>query len=592
MLGPPKARRVDRPVGASLEALVPQDNFYRHLAKVLDLAFVRDLVRDKYAPVGGRPSLDPVVFFQLQLIVFFEGLRSERQLVATASLHLAHRWYLGYALDEPLPDHSTLSRIRQRLVCGSGTSAPAVVWLHRACQAEAGSRSHRAGGGLALPGGGGMEEEWCADRARLRSLASARLDDPIAQLAEALGRSTSWVKKWLRRLGRAAWDDEAVLHSRSRARRHPPPAVPPLVVERILALRDQPPAHLQRTPGPKAILSFLHHDPELQAAGLPRPRSTATVWRLLRRHGRIAPRRPHLREPWDLPEPLTSWQLDRKDVSSVPRDRSDPAAKRQHVVESLDCVDCGPSLLVTAQVRDDFTEETTLTTVADLLRTQGRPPTITLDRDPRFVGAPGTGDFPSPLIRLLTCLGVEVQVNPPRRPDLHGFVERFHRTLEEECLRGHRPATLEAAREVTATLQQHSNAERPNQARSCRNQPPRVAFPSLPPRPPVPPVVDPDGWLRLVDGRRYPRTVKPTGSVAVEHPRYYVGRRWHGQRVLVAVVASERQLAVWQGQTLLKRLPLRGLRQAPLPFEWYVTHMAQEARIHARRPWPARRPAA
>jgi transposase len=114
MLGPAKARHVDRAVLASLEALVPPDNFYRHLARVLDLSFVRDLVRDRYATCG-RPSLDPVVFFQLQLILFFEGLRSERQLLAMASLHLAHRWYLGYALDEPLPDHSTLTRIRQRL---------------------------------------------------------------------------------------------------------------------------------------------------------------------------------------------------------------------------------------------------------------------------------------------------------------------------------------------------------------------------------------------------------------------------------------------------------------------------------------------
>jgi Transposase DDE domain/Transposase domain (DUF772) len=47
--------------------------------------------------------------------MFFEGLRSERRLVETASLHLAHRWYLGYALDEELPDHSSLTRIRQRL---------------------------------------------------------------------------------------------------------------------------------------------------------------------------------------------------------------------------------------------------------------------------------------------------------------------------------------------------------------------------------------------------------------------------------------------------------------------------------------------
>src|SRR5262245_50917255 len=114
MLGPPKARRVDRPVRASLEALVPAGHFYRHLEAALDLSFVRDLVRDRYA-AGGRPSLDPVVYFKLQLVMFFEGLRSEQKLVETASLHLAHRWYLGYALDEPLPDPSTLSRIRARL---------------------------------------------------------------------------------------------------------------------------------------------------------------------------------------------------------------------------------------------------------------------------------------------------------------------------------------------------------------------------------------------------------------------------------------------------------------------------------------------
>ena len=64
---------------------------------------------------AGRPRIDPVVFFKLQLIMFFEGIRSERKLIETASLNLAHRWYLGYALDEDLPDHSSLTSIRQRL---------------------------------------------------------------------------------------------------------------------------------------------------------------------------------------------------------------------------------------------------------------------------------------------------------------------------------------------------------------------------------------------------------------------------------------------------------------------------------------------
>jgi transposase len=114
MLGPLKARCLDRPAVVSLETLVPRNHFYRHLEATFDLSFVREWVVGYYA-AGGRPSIDPVIFFKLQLIMFFEGIRSERKLIETASLHLAHRWYLGYHLDEPLPDHSSLTRIRQRL---------------------------------------------------------------------------------------------------------------------------------------------------------------------------------------------------------------------------------------------------------------------------------------------------------------------------------------------------------------------------------------------------------------------------------------------------------------------------------------------
>src|SRR5215207_6761546 len=97
----------------SLEDLVPASHFYRHLEAKLDLGFVRDLVRDTYKE-RGRPSVDPTVFFRLQLVMFFEGLRSERELVRVAADRLSVRWYLGYDLDEGLPDHSSLTRIRQR----------------------------------------------------------------------------------------------------------------------------------------------------------------------------------------------------------------------------------------------------------------------------------------------------------------------------------------------------------------------------------------------------------------------------------------------------------------------------------------------
>ncbi len=101
-------------LAVSLEALVPQTNFYRQLEAKVELSFVYDLVSDYYAAGRGRPSIDPVIFFKLQLIMFFEGLRSELQLMELVNLNLAHRWYLGYDLDEAVPDHSSLSKIRSR----------------------------------------------------------------------------------------------------------------------------------------------------------------------------------------------------------------------------------------------------------------------------------------------------------------------------------------------------------------------------------------------------------------------------------------------------------------------------------------------
>jgi transposase len=96
----------------TLEDLVPPAAFYRHLEQTLDLTFVRELVRYTYAE-SGRPSIDPVVFFKLQLILFFEGLRLERQFLRVAADRLSLRWYLGYDLTESLPDHSGLTRIRE-----------------------------------------------------------------------------------------------------------------------------------------------------------------------------------------------------------------------------------------------------------------------------------------------------------------------------------------------------------------------------------------------------------------------------------------------------------------------------------------------
>ena len=108
-----KARAFGPRCNRSLETLVPVGHFYRHLEAKLDLSFVRELVADRYAPVG-RSSTDPVVLFKLQVVMFFEGIRSERELVRVAAARLSERWCLGYDLDEELPGHSSLTKIRQR----------------------------------------------------------------------------------------------------------------------------------------------------------------------------------------------------------------------------------------------------------------------------------------------------------------------------------------------------------------------------------------------------------------------------------------------------------------------------------------------
>ena len=102
-------------VNVSLEELVPADHFYRQLEQKLrvDLSFVRGLTGKSYAR-GGRPSIHSIVFLKLQLVMFFDGIRSERQLMQLSADRLSVRWYLGYDLNEPLPDHSSLTRIRGR----------------------------------------------------------------------------------------------------------------------------------------------------------------------------------------------------------------------------------------------------------------------------------------------------------------------------------------------------------------------------------------------------------------------------------------------------------------------------------------------
>ena len=101
--------------------LAPQGGhpFYERVNEVLDGCgfddFVESLCESHYAEGRGRPSIPPGVYFRMLMIGYHEGLDSERGIAWRVADSLSLRLFLGYPLTDDTPDHSSLSRIRQRL---------------------------------------------------------------------------------------------------------------------------------------------------------------------------------------------------------------------------------------------------------------------------------------------------------------------------------------------------------------------------------------------------------------------------------------------------------------------------------------------
>ena len=97
----------------------PGHPFYRRLEELLRKyecdRIIEEMCREFYAENKGRPSIPPGVYFRLLMIGYLEGIDSERGIAWRVSDSLGLRHFLGYAVDERTPDHSSMSRIRQRI---------------------------------------------------------------------------------------------------------------------------------------------------------------------------------------------------------------------------------------------------------------------------------------------------------------------------------------------------------------------------------------------------------------------------------------------------------------------------------------------
>jgi transposase len=114
MLGRKERDQLELFITGSLRSLVPDDHVLVRIDRVLDLGWLRAEVADLYCAENGRPGIDPEVAVRLMLAGFLLGIVHDRRLMREAQVNLAIRWFVGYGLHEALPDHSSLTRIRQR----------------------------------------------------------------------------------------------------------------------------------------------------------------------------------------------------------------------------------------------------------------------------------------------------------------------------------------------------------------------------------------------------------------------------------------------------------------------------------------------
>ncbi len=99
--------------GFNLEKRIPRDHILRKIAEKIDFHFIYEEVEESYG-VNGNVSVPPTVILKMMLLLFLYKARSERELMITIPQRLDWLWFLGYDLEDEIPNHSVLSKARAR----------------------------------------------------------------------------------------------------------------------------------------------------------------------------------------------------------------------------------------------------------------------------------------------------------------------------------------------------------------------------------------------------------------------------------------------------------------------------------------------
>jgi len=113
MMGEQKSERELFNYAVNLEKRVRSNHPLRRVAAAIDFGFVREEVAHRYGK-NGNESVAPEVILKMMFLLFFDDIKSERELMEVIAERLYYLWFLDYGLEEKVRDHSVLSKARAR----------------------------------------------------------------------------------------------------------------------------------------------------------------------------------------------------------------------------------------------------------------------------------------------------------------------------------------------------------------------------------------------------------------------------------------------------------------------------------------------
>lgn len=411
------------------------------------------------------------------------------------------------------------------------------------------------------------ESQQIYDRVILHHLSKKHPHWKAQHLAEEIGRSERWARKWLSRFEDADKPHFNMFQSQPRAPKNRPRQTSKEVKDVICDLRESLSEQYHRPAGPTLIRDELLEAKDLKDAGFFIPTSSRTITEILKERGYIQAPQKYERMPLELCNPMEEWEMDFCEIRL-----------QDGRFEFFLVVDRGTSRVVYLEGCEGYQADSALMAVTRLFLLNGLPQRLRFDRDPRFVWSWSADSFPAPLVRFLHVVGVEPIVCPPRQPWKKPYVERCVRTFKYEWLDRFSLNTMADCYEALDAFPDYHNCQRKHMGRACQGQTPDKAFPNLPRLPDLPQEVAPNHWLKVAHGRVFRRRIRANGTIQVDKHTYYVDQKLAKQRVLVHLDGHNRCLHVTlDGKLIPKPLPLKDIHPDHMDLQDYLLVLQQEA---------------